>query len=509
MRIMRQASNTRAGPARLWQPGPSTSPVHLRSGEVTGLRYRRERRQEAFKIRFPLAATGIVVLEFLVVAAVTYGASIAYYRFAYELQYALAAGSIATVFSVISVACRQYRCVRSGPLYRYLWSGVGTVMLAHALFLSGLFLFKGAEGYSRAIFFIQLFSVAIAVFSLRAVIHAQARAAISSGLIEARRAVLFGEVEKCAEFARRLRATGVQTIRCFQLPGYRNGNSAQRHRTHEMERTSGAISSICRPLLPDDIVILTRASELPAISILIRRLSDLPASIHVVLTDTMDFLAGAQIVEYGNTTTLQAMRQPLSAVEKLIKRAFDVSVSLAGLIVFLPLFLLVAIAIKLDSKGPVLFRQTRHGFNNIPIKVFKFRTMITLEDGQAFRQAVANDARVTRIGRVLRRTNIDELPQLLNVLSGDMSIVGPRPHPTALNEMFQHQIWPFERRHNVKPGITGWAQVNGCRGETDTVEKMQRRVQYDLHYIDNWSLLFDVQILLLTIFSKAAYRNAY
>lgn len=173
-----------------------------------------------------------------------------------------------------------------------------------------------------------------------------------------------------------------------------------------------------------------------------------------------------------------------------------------------PLLLTVAIAIKLDSRGPVLFRQRRHGYNNETIEVFKFRSMMQSDDCGNFVQAARNDSRVTRIGAYLRRTNIDELPQLINVLRGEMSIVGPRPHATAHNSMFEDKIFVFSRRHVVKPGITGWAQVNGYRGPTDTLEKMKRCVEYDLYYIDNWSFWLDVRIVIMTLF-RMAYANAY
>ena len=157
----------------------------------------------------------------------------------------------------------------------------------------------------------------------------------------------------------------------------------------------------------------------------------------------------------------------------------------------------------------MLFWQERHGYNNSVIRVAKFRSMTPCNDKGPFVQATRDDRRVTNVGRILRRTNINKLPQLLNVLIGNMSIVGPRPHATAHNALFEGRIVPFARRHNIKPGITGWAQVNGHRGETDTLEKMQRRVEHDLYYIDNWSLLLDLKIILLTLFSRRAYVNAY
>jgi len=197
------------------------------------------------------------------------------------------------------------------------------------------------------------------------------------------------------------------------------------------------------------------------------------------------------------------------ALRGAVKRAFDLGAAIAGLILLSPLFLIVALAIRLDSDGPVFFRQQRHGRNGQTISVFKFRSMGVMEQGDEFRQVRRNDPRVTRVGRVLRRTNIDELPQLLNVLAGDMSIVGPRPHAIAHNRMFDKAIPPFSRRQAVKPGITGWAQVNGYRGETDTIDKMERRVECDLYYIDHWSLWLDLKIVLMTLLSKQAYLNAY
>ncbi len=220
-------------------------------------------------------------------------------------------------------------------------------------------------------------------------------------------------------------------------------------------------------------------------------------------------MAVSRITQFGNMVTMRIFQCPLNPFNRALKRAFDVVAAIACLAVVSPLFLIVPIAIKLDSRGPVLFRQTRHGYNNEPIRVLKFRTMTVMEDGDSFRPVVRHDPRVTRLGRFLRHSNIDELPQLFNVLAGNMSLVGPRPHATSQNETFAELISSFSRRHNVKPGITGWAQVNGYRGDTDTLEKMQRRVEHDLYYIDNWSLALDLKIMIMTLISRKVYWNAY
>ena len=266
---------------------------------------------------------------------------------------------------------------------------------------------------------------------------------------------------------------------------------------------------LCRSVAPDDIVILASQEELAAAPELARLLSELPVSVHIVPLGDVNIFGTSHIAELGDLKTLVVSRPPLSTFDLAVKRAFDLSVASVGLLLLAPLFAAVAIAIKLESGGEVFFRQKRHGYNNTIIHVIKFRSMIPGPEGDCFVQATRKDARVTQVGRLLRRTNIDELPQLFNVLAGDMSIVGPRPHATAHNQMFEGKILPFSRRHNIKPGITGWAQVNGHRGETDTLEKMQRRVEHDLFYIDNWSFLLDLEIILLTLFSRRAYINAY
>ncbi|MCB8889479.1 undecaprenyl-phosphate glucose phosphotransferase [Halomonas malpeensis] len=201
---------------------------------------------------------------------------------------------------------------------------------------------------------------------------------------------------------------------------------------------------------------------------------------------------------------------PISGMARLVKRAEDIL--LGGLItlMILPVCLLIALIIKMTSKGPVLFKQYRTGSNGKQFKVYKFRSMHVHQESEGVvTQATKGDSRLTPIGALLRKTSLDELPQFYNVLQGRMSIVGPRPHALAHNEYYKELVESYMRRHKVKPGITGWAQVNGLRGETETLEKMQRRVEYDLWYIDNWSLFLDIKIIFMTVFKGFTNKNAY
>jgi Undecaprenyl-phosphate glucose phosphotransferase len=213
---------------------------------------------------------------------------------------------------------------------------------------------------------------------------------------------------------------------------------------------------------------------------------------------------------FAGLPLLDIHQRPLAGWGGIWKQLEDWVFGVVILILMLPVMGLCALAIRLDSKGPILFRQKRYGFNNNDITVFKFRTMYHQRpDEPGVPQATRNDPRITKVGAFLRKTSLDELPQLFNVLRGEMSLVGPRPHAVAHNEQYAKIIDGYLGRHRVKPGITGWAQVNGFRGETDTPEKMRMRVQYDLYYIDHWSLIFDIKILALTGLVGFVNRNAY
>lgn len=241
----------------------------------------------------------------------------------------------------------------------------------------------------------------------------------------------------------------------------------------------------------------------------VERLGHTTASVYLAPDVFVFSLLQAQLTDLNGIPLISLWETPFYGINSWLKRAEDLL--LAGLILLctLPLMAVIALGIKLTSPGPVLFKQRRYGLHGEEILVYKFRTMTVCEDGPEVRQARRDDPRVTAFGRFLRRTSLDELPQFFNVLQGTMSIVGPRPHAVAHNEYYRRLIPHYMLRHKVRPGITGWAQVNGWRGETQTLDKMEKRVQYDLDYLRNWSLWFDLKIIGLTILTLFTSREAY
>ena len=264
-----------------------------------------------------------------------------------------------------------------------------------------------------------------------------------------------------------------------------------------------------RALGIEDVVLSNALSSPETLERCIAAFSLLPVAIHLGAGGLLGRFKDARIARFGRATTLLLTREPLGPFEATSKRAFDILFSSLALFLLLPLFIVIAIVVKASGPGPVFFRQRRRGFNLEEFAIWKFRTMTTLEDGDTIRQATLNDQRVTAAGRLLRKYSLDELPQLFNVLRGQMSLVGPRPHAVAHDRFYERRIALYPRRLNMKPGITGWAQVNGFRGATDTDDAMRQRVDHDLYYIENWSVAFDFYIVMLTLISRKAARNAF
>jgi Undecaprenyl-phosphate glucose phosphotransferase len=268
---------------------------------------------------------------------------------------------------------------------------------------------------------------------------------------------------------------------------------------------------LCRGRV-DEVVITIPPPASNRILELSQRFHPFPVSLRVLAPDGYENFQVLDSRRYGGIGTFRVMGKPLDEVAVLVKRVEDLVIATFCLLLTLPLMLVITLAIKLDSRGPVFFRQKRLGANNLPFDLLKFRSMYVEQTDPLGQQLTrAGDSRITRVGRFLRMASLDELPQLINVLRGEMSVVGPRPHPLAASAAgvsYARAISEYPIRHRVKPGITGWAQVNGWRGETTTIEQIRRRVEHDLYYVENWSLTFDIFILGRTVLAVLSRANA-
>jgi putative colanic acid biosynthesis UDP-glucose lipid carrier transferase len=377
------------------------------------------------------------------------------------------------------------------------WAGVVAILLfiAFALKVSALF--------SRLVMLSWFAATPLALFAAHAV-RLRARWAIANSAY-APRYIIIGANNVGFELFRRLPQKG--------FLGFFDFRSADRvAQVIDPDKLAGHckdVAEFARTHGVTAIYIALPLSNVPRIGEMVRELRDTTASIYFV-PDVFAFdLIQGRLVEINGMPALSVCDTPFHGMDAVLKRATDIVFATLALLVASPVMLLLAVAVKLSSAGPVLFRQRRYGLNGEEIIVYKFRSMTVCEDGAVVTQATKQDRRVTPLGRILRKTSLDELPQLLNVLEGKMSVVGPRPHAVAHNELYRKLINGYMIRHKVRPGITGLAQVNGLRGETETVEKMSERVKYDLEYLSHWSPWLDIKIILKTVWVLALDRNAY
>lgn len=325
-----------------------------------------------------------------------------------------------------------------------------------------------------------------------------------------RRVAIVGTGELAGELAARIRRNPWMGL---QIEGFFDESTAIKDSVTE--------SDVCRVSNLDKLIERARKKDFDRIYIalpitrqscindLVEKLSDTTCTV-LYVPDVFTFeLLSSRVDNLNGLPLINIYSTPMNGLNRVLKRGFDLVVSIVILFIIIIPMIAIAVAIKFTSKGPVFFKQTRYGIQGKPIKVWKFRSMTVMEDGNVITQAKPNDCRLTPIGRFLRCTSLDELPQFINVIQGTMSIVGPRPHAIAHNEEYRKLINGYMLRHMVKPGITGWAQINGWRGETDTLDKMEKRIQYDLEYIRNWSVFLDLRILLLTIVKGFYGKTAY
>jgi Undecaprenyl-phosphate glucose phosphotransferase len=323
---------------------------------------------------------------------------------------------------------------------------------------------------------------------------------------------IIGHGELARQVDRQLRQLGERNLRIvgFYDPEEREEETEQRiGHGRILGGISRLIADIQRGEVEEVVVAMPWSME-KRIREIMRALAAVSINVRICPDVFTLYLPLRGMTSVAGVSFLDVFERPLSGWDLVLKNLEDRILAPIFCLIFLIPCLLIALLVRLDSRGPVLFRQQRFGFNNNPINVLKFRTMyIDRPPEQGVPQATRNDPRVTRVGRLLRRTSLDELPQLWNVLKGEMSLVGPRPHAVDHNYKYAAMIDEYLGRHRMKPGMTGWAQVNGLRGETQTVEQMRARVQYDLSYIDNWSLWFDLKIMFLTLFVGFVSKRAY
>jgi putative colanic acid biosynthesis UDP-glucose lipid carrier transferase len=324
-----------------------------------------------------------------------------------------------------------------------------------------------------------------------------------------RRAVVVGAGALGCELARTLKRDTSQGV---QMIGFFDDRDAERLGKIEEGPLLGSLDGLAAYVNAHHVDLVFMAMPMaaqPRIIKVLDELKDTTASVYFAPDIFIADLIQARIDNIRGIPVVAIWETPLQGVNALSKRMFDVTFSALALVLISPLLLAIAIGVKLGSPGPVLFRQRRYGLDGEEIMVYKFRSMTVCEDGAQVTQATKNDQRVTPFGAFIRRTSLDELPQFINVLQGRMSVVGPRPHAVAHNEQYRKLISGYMMRHKVKPGITGWAQVNGYRGETDTIEKMRARIQYDIDYLRNWSLTFDMAIIAKTLLVAWKQKTAY
>ena len=259
----------------------------------------------------------------------------------------------------------------------------------------------------------------------------------------------------------------------------------------------------------DEVLIVWRSPDMTRLEAHLGRLSRSIMPVSVAFEGFAGEVVRGVPQTISGLVAFQTQQPPLTLFERSLKRIFDILFSVIALVSLLPMLVFVAVAIKLESKGPFLFLQSRKGYGGRAFRIFKFRSMNVLEDADNVRQAKRGDPRVTKVGAFIRATSIDEIPQLWNILRGEMSVIGPRPHAVAHDDHYDALIAKYAYRRHMKPGLTGWAQVNGCRGETPTIEKMEERIRHDLWYINNWSFWLDLKIVFLTVAKLADYKRVY
>ncbi len=452
----------------------------------------------------------LLIAEAILIVAVAIATGVGYHLVGYaevgEIVSYASVGLITSLLFVVPILFRlelrfqDYLDGKQSPVRTFMMWNYAFLCLALIGFMT-----KTTGEFSRAWLTVFYATGLAAMLAFDAGVGRIMAMALAQGRIATRRLMLVGAEIEITRIAAAMQTPGgpFRVVATATLP-LTQKTDAPEWRSRVAEAVDRA-----RALGVEDVVILTDWSRGDLIQDFVDAFAVLPVAVHLGASGIIGGFSDARIAHFGQTKALSLSGPPLGPLQMATKRVFDVLIALVALVLLSPVFLMLAILIKVDSEGPVFFRQRRRGYNLREFRIWKFRTMSTLDDGAVINQAVAGDKRITKVGALLRRTNLDELPQLINVLTGEMSLVGPRPHAVAHDEIFETRIAKYRRRLNVRPGITGWAQVNGFRGPTQTDAAMRERVIHDLYYIDHWSIALDLYILVATVASPKAFRNAH
>jgi putative colanic acid biosynthesis UDP-glucose lipid carrier transferase len=414
------------------------------------------------------------------------------------------------LFGLFGNVMGLYRGFRGVPLLVEIGRVCGAwALTASALLAVGFFL-KESEEFSRVVVTSWFVLAPVLIGTVRGMARALLHALRKRGKNQ-RVVAIVGVTDIGMHLARRIQSTPHLGMR---LVGFFDDRTPERlpDLPTDVGRLVGNFEDVVAQAKRGEIECVYVALPMRAearVTELLEGLADTTASVYYVPDFYVFDLLHGRWTLLGDVPLISIFETPFYGVDGVVKRAEDIVLGTLAIVVASPVMIATAIAIKLTSKGPVFFKQRRYGLNGEVIEVLKFRSMRVQEDGPVVKQATKNDDRITPVGRFIRRTSIDELPQLFHVIGGSMSLVGPRPHAVAHNEEYRKRIKRYMLRHKVKPGLTGWAQVNGWRGETDTLEKMEKRIEHDLEYIRRWGLLFDLWIVFLTVFGRKVRQNAY
>ncbi|CAM4163040.1 undecaprenyl-phosphate glucose phosphotransferase [Vibrio agarivorans] len=430
------------------------------------------------------------------------------YLSAFSKDYVLLGALGTLTYFLVAESSHLYRSWRTTTLKAHIFNTQLCWFVAAVTIMTVLYFTKSSESFSRIVLGGWFVLTPVLLMFWRVALRLFLQSARKRGF-NARRAIIVGHTQQGVALAQELES---HTHHGVIFEGFYDERQKDRTQVESNYRIYGNVEEALELAKSGDIDYVYIAMPMHAnerIAKFLNQFSDTTANTYLVPDFFTYNLLHSRWDQIGNVQTLSVFDTPFVGISSWVKRLEDIILTSLILVLISPVLLVVALAVKLTSPGPVIFKQHRYGLDGRKIKVWKFRSMTTMEQGSDVKQATKNDPRITPVGRFIRRTSLDELPQFFNVLQGSMSIVGPRPHAVSHNEEYRQIVDRYMLRHKVKPGITGWAQINGYRGETDTLDKMEKRVEFDLAYIREWSVWMDIKIVFLTVFKGFTGKNAY